>query len=284
MRARRHPMTLRHLAVLAAAASIVGCRTGGGPRPTTPGAPAVPDFVASYVGQKRILRSPGSQTRLSLSRGELGRLDGVCDLAVEIRQARLDSGVLRLDLEPLGRASLEGKRQRGRPDRKTARCQKVAGTVVVSVSGFSGEDGAEAVEADLGKLLRTPEGYLVAHGVPFDRPAAPQVKPIASTEPAAPVEEKTLGAHVTAWPRRLLVVDADVHDPARKKVFEVEVDVVAVVGADGRVYEPKVRASLDKGHEDHVLRVLPLWRFDPARRKDQPVSARVPMRVVLRID
>jgi hypothetical protein len=279
-----HSDRRRLLPVLVAAVAIAGCRTGGGPRPTAPGAPAAPGFVGSYVGQKRILRTEGTDRRLSLSRGELSKIDPVCDLAVEIRQARLEGGTLRLDLEPLGRAFLENRPQRGRVTGKRASCQKIADNVALSVSGFSSEDSAEAIEADLGKILPTPERHLVANGVPFDRPAAPEVKPVASKEPSAPVEEKVLGAQITAWPHRLLRVDADVHDPKRKKMFEVEVDVVAVVGTDGRVYEPKVGGSLEKSHEEQVVRALSLWRFEPAKHKGQPVSARIPMRAILRID
>ena len=55
-----------------------------------------------------------------------------------------------------------------------------------------------------------------------------------------------------------------------------------MVGKDGRLYQSKVTTPLGD-HEEGVLRVLPLWRYEPARRGDEPVAVRVRESVAFRI-
>jgi TonB family protein len=78
-------------------------------------------------------------------------------------------------------------------------------------------------------------------------------------------------------------VDPDYHDANLKTRHEGEVEFQAVVGTDGGLREPRVRGSLSEAHEAQVLRALRLWRYEPARRKDGPLAARISGRLVLRI-
>src|SRR5262249_5664442 len=131
---------------------------------------------------------------------------------------------------------------------------------------------ATELEAALGQLLKTPEAYMKAFRVPFD---APEAKPGA----APPVAE----SRITTPPTRLFWADAVYQDPAKKVRHEGEVEIEGVVGLDGRLYQPRVLTSLNKEHEQCVLRVVPLWRFQPGKRGNEPAAAKVSERMVLRI-
>ena len=86
-----------------------------------------------------------------------------------------------------------------------------------------------------------------------------------------------------AWPRRLLSVDAVSRALKKRPRFERLVTIEAVVGTDGRLHRPQIKASLDPAHEAAVLSALPFWRFEPALRGDAPVGARVSLELVFRV-
>ena len=46
-----------------------------------------------------------------------------------------------------------------------------------------------------------------------------------------------------------------------------------VVGTDGRIHRPRIVKAAGMGLDENVLRVLPLWRFEPGRQNDRPVAA-----------
>jgi outer membrane biosynthesis protein TonB len=85
------------------------------------------------------------------------------------------------------------------------------------------------------------------------------------------------------WPGRGTGVDAAYRAPKGRAPYERLVDLEAVVGTDGRLYRPLVKSSLDPALERLVQGALPLWRFEPARRADAPVAARVALQLVLRV-
>jgi hypothetical protein len=100
---------------------------------------------------------------------------------------------------------------------------------------------------------------------------------------AASSEERMLGRKVTAWPRRVLWVDAEFHDLTGKVRRAVELDFGTVVGVDGRLYQPQLSTFLGSTQEELVKRAFTLWRFEPARTDEKPVAARVAGRMTLRI-
>jgi hypothetical protein len=55
-----------------------------------------------------------------------------------------------------------------------------------------------------------------------------------------------------------------------------------VVGEDGRLHGLKLRTPLSAAHEEHVLRALSLWRYEPAMT-DMVVAARIVGRCTFRI-
>src|SRR6185369_1499109 len=99
------PMSRSSLSkVVAVAFSLMlpACRSGQGPSATGPATPAPPAEVQQLVGQTRILRYRGNERKVTLKREDLARLGGGCDAAVDVRQASLEGGTLRLTLSHLG--------------------------------------------------------------------------------------------------------------------------------------------------------------------------------------
>ena len=269
-------MKHRSLAALALALLVgSGCRSAAPPpAPSAPAGPA-PEFIAAYVGQNLILRHYGSQQLIAVTRKDLAQPAGDCDVGVQVRQAGFAGGTTSFTLDALGPATL--------PDKALARanCGSLS-AFIVSVSGFGAGDASETIQAELGTLLATPEAYLVAKGVPFDRPAGPEPTLAASQERNASSDERTLARQVKSWPRPVLRVEPFYRDPAGRVRHEGEVEFAGVVGEDGRLHSPKLRTPLGSGHEEHVLRALSLWRYEPAMA-DAPVAARIVGRCTLRV-
>ena len=101
--------------------------------------------------------------------------------------------------------------------------------------------------------------------------------------PDASEAERRLARAVAAWPRPLLSVDATYRDPSGRARHERLVGFEAVVGTDGRLYKPQVKVSVDRPHDAAIQSALSFWRFEPARRAEGPVGARVPLEIVLRV-
>ena len=256
-------------------AVLPGCRSGGGPAVQTATEPP-PEFVQSYVGQRRILLHGKDEARLTLTRAEAASRTAACSSAVEVKRATLTGGVLRLDLEHVGQPALPG-----RAERTCSVAQSVYG---LAVSGFTGDDGASEVDASLAKVLVTPEAFLSARGVTFDRAAVADAGVAAVLDtPGSTAEERSLGRKVTAWPKPLLSVSPEVFVGRKETRHESEVEFGGVVGPDGRLHRVKVTTPLSASHMSLVERALGLWRFEPAATAEGPVSAKVALRTSLRI-
>jgi hypothetical protein len=256
-------------------AVVAGCRSGGGPA-VRPATEPPPDFVQAYVGQRRVLLHARDEARVELTRSDAGRRTAPCAAAVEVKRATLSGGVLRMDLEHLGRAALDGK--------PAAACGAPPSAYGLAVSGYGGADGAEAVEESLARVLPTAETYLTARGVAFDR--APVGDPgIAATRdvPGSTAEERSLGRKVTSWPKPLLAVSPEVILGRKELRRESEVEFDCVVGPDGRLHRVKVTTPLSTSHTALVERALALWRFEPAASADGPVAAKAALRTSFRI-
>ena len=156
-------------------------------------------------------------------------------------------------------------------------------TITLTLTGFGGDSGP--VVGRLDQVLPTPDGYLRAYGIPFDRAAGSEPALAASSvnQVSATDQERRLEGRLTAPPRRLFWVDPIYRDPRRAVQYEGEVEVEGVVGVDGRFYRTRVRGSLDKAHVAAVQRVLPMWRFEPARTGKDLTPAHALSRLVFRI-
>ncbi len=254
-------------AVLAAA--LPACATKSKAPAAGPGA----DFLRAYVGQQRIFRFQGDRARVTVRKKDAPRLAGACDVAVEVRSAALEKGAPRFALETIGIPYAGSARPR---------CGTVPGTIALTLAGYE-RDSSGVVAGRLEQVLPTPEQYLRAYGVTFDLPAAPEPK-VAANNPQhvnPDNDELRLERRVTAWPRKLLWVDATLRDPRVRHEGEVEFE--AVVGADGRLYRPDIHGGLEAHHVAAIKRVLPLWRFEPARAGKDPVPAYHTTRMIIRL-
>jgi hypothetical protein len=245
----------------------------GPKRPAGPPAGPRTDFLRTYVGQQRVLRFQADRERVGVKKKDPAQLPGACDAAVQVRSAVLQKGAPVLVLESLGVPNAE----RARP-----RCKAHPATITLSVTGYESDPPAQVV-GRLDQVLPTPDGYLRAYGVPFDLASVAEPAVAASSQTNAPDEERRLGRRVTTWPRKLFWVDPAYRDPGHRVRHEGEVEFEAVVGADGRLYRPRIRGGFDKAHVAYIERVLPMWRFEPARAGRDPLPAHVESRLVFRI-
>jgi hypothetical protein len=154
----------------------------------------------------------------------------------------------------------------------------------LAVTGFAAQPQASEVAARIDEILQTPDAFLRAKGVAFDLPAGKLPAQIASQDPVAKSEERILASKVTAWPKLLLSVDVRYNDISGRVRHQGEVEFDGLVGDDGRIHEPRVRTPLNDTHQDAVLAALSFWRYEPARKGEERVGARLRGRLVLRID
>jgi hypothetical protein len=196
---------------------------------------------------------------------------------VEIRQASLEGGTLRFVLGYLGEVRVEGAApNRGKP------CAVVPESGV-TVAGFAPGTEPPVVEEEMNRILATPEAYLSALNVTVQRPTEFLEGVAATGSGTSTAPERNLARQVTTWPKRLLWVDAAVPAPKKGLRREVEVEVRAVVAADGRITDSSVLTPLSDEHLGAVKRGLNLWRFVPARAGEKAVAARVTSRLALRM-
>jgi hypothetical protein len=253
--------------------SLLGpaCKTGGPKAPPAPPAPP-PDLLRPYEGALRVLPHKGDVRALTVKLG--ASWAGDCDVAVRIRSVAFDKGVARFALETLGLPRVGEHR---------VSCKRLEPDLQLLLTGFPSGPVTPEVTAGIDEVLLTPEAYLRAKGTAFDRPPGQAPSEMASTLTDANEGERRLARRTVAWPQRLLSVDPIARAPKKSPHFERLVTVEAVVGTDGRLYRPAVKTSLDPAHEAAVLSALPFWRFEPARRGDAPVGARVSLEAALRV-
>jgi hypothetical protein len=258
------------LFVLALAVPFAGCKTAG-PR-AAPGGPAAIDPLRKYVDELRLLRDKGDKRRAQIDVREA--LAGGCSVAVRVRAAAFDRGTARFSLETLGLPKV---------GRLVSTCRRLHPEIELSVTGVPAGAAASELVARIDAVLQTPEAFLAAKGVRFDRPAGEDPAEAASRESFATGGETLLGRHVTAWPVALLSVDPWCRDPAGRVRQQSEVEVDAVVGTDGRLHRPQLRTALGDVYAAAVVRSLRLWRFEPAHRGDATLAARIALRPVLHV-
>jgi hypothetical protein len=233
-------------------------------------APVGTDPLRAYVGDVRLLRAKADEARVKVDPKRA--LTGSCDMAVRVRAARFDKEGALFSLETIGRPRLavgEG------------RCRNIQPGIQLLFAGLSARSADLVPRIDA--VLQTPEAYLAAHGVKFDRPAAALPRDVASPDAAGRPAEAVLGRKVTAWPKVLLSVHPAVHDLSGRVRQESELDFDAVVGTDGRLHDPVVGTGLNPAHKEAVMVALSRWRYEPAHTADGVVAARVSSHVALRV-
>jgi hypothetical protein len=256
--------------LLLLASLLPACQTAG-PR-TPPTTTALPDLLRAYEGALRVLPGRADEKALTLKPGD--SLAGTCDVAVRVKSVAFDKGTASFALESVGQP---------RVGERGPKCKQLQPSIPLAVTGFAAGPATPETTARIDTLLLTPEDYLKRKGTAFDRPKADVPPEIASQLPDASESERRLARSVVAWPRALLSVEAIYHDASGRGRHERLVAVEAVVGTDGRLYRPLVRVSIDRAHQAAIETALQLWRFEPARRSDGPLGARVALEVPLRV-
>jgi hypothetical protein len=252
--------------------SAFGCRAARGTRGMLPSG-QVPDFTRAYMGQMRILSGFGEDSRIKLARNEA--LASGCDAAVLVTSAVLEGSTARFELELIGFPRIEA-RNSGRECRKAPRRYSLVLTGLDA--GAATAEGSE----DVDRVLQTPARYLKERGVEFAHEPQTSLGQIADKRLHTTADERTLARAVTKPHRRLLSV-APVRREKRKEMrYQGEVKFVAVIGLDGRLHAPRLVGSYG-AHTDRILKVLSLWRYEPALRGDDPVSFRAEERTVFRV-
>jgi hypothetical protein len=260
---RRLVLALGGLAVALSAGA--GCKTAGPRGPQAGAGPPRPDALAGLVGRTLVLRHVGDAAKPVLKRSDIASARGECDVVVKVREARFDRGTAVVTMSMLGRPRVAHRGAR------EERCGSDQPQTVLTVSGLDAGATSADLEAALGPVLQTPEAYLRARGVAFDIPAG--------KAPAEPTPDH----FVTVKPVRLLWFDPVRVDAARRVRHEGEVEVEGVVGADGRFYDARLLTALGSEDEQRVRELLPLWRFEPGKRGNNPVPVKVRERLVFRI-
>lgn len=255
------------LLLLLIAFVVPACRTAA-PRLAPKAAAANP--LGAYIGELRLVRVRDDKPRLRVD--ARGSLAGTCVIAVRVGEAALDGDAARFSLATLG-----VPRVKGRP----ADCRRVPPELRLSITGLPVGADANDLKKGVDAVLQTPEAYLAGHGVRFSLPAGAEPLEAASREPFASNAEQSLARHIAGWPTALLSVDPWYRAASRRLRQQSELELDAVVGADGRLYRPRVRTALAEGHQAAVLATLGLWRFEPARRGEAAFPARVALRPVL---
>jgi len=259
------------LPALLLAVLLPGCRSAGPKTVAGPAAP--PDLLKDYVGQLRVLRYQGD--RQSVEVGPQDRLSGQCDVAVEVRGVSFERGQARFSLETVGLPSVKGREPR---------CEKTQPGIRLAVSGFEASPGVADVTPRVDAVLQTPNAYLQSMGIAFDREAAAEPPTdLASKEVDASSVQRALARRVSVWPQELLTVETWYRDPAGRLRQQSVVEMDAVVGTDGRVYDPRIKTGLSDVHQRAITRALKLWRFEPARKDEDAVAARIELKPILRI-
>jgi TonB family protein len=215
----------------------------------------VPQQLHSYVGQKLILRSYGNDQVVTVKRTDLNRGKGTCDKAVEVLNVTGDKDKAVFQLEQIGEIQAGG----------SSVCPRSWAQTTLTITDV-GDTSSQAFQSELQDLLLTPEAYLARIGHPFDHQPSEDLGPV--TRP---------GGGVTP-PRPVLQISPEFSEQARKeRIEDSRASVEIVIGPDGRIHSSRILKGPGHGLDEQALRVLSLWRFEPARQGDKPVAVRLSM-------
>ena len=212
------------------------------------------NFIPSLVGQKLILRYFGEKEKASLRKEDLSRLKGTCDVAVQVRAARWMRDKVQLQWELIGTPSVPGQ------PRGVCSNTMIIDAGRIEISGFDKDESVDSLVASLSAILQSPEQYLAAKGIQFN------LKPGADNENAGPAPKEPYDK-----PKTLLAIDPTFSEDARRAKLQGVVVVAINVGSDGRIHSPRIVRNPGYGLDEMALKVLPLWRYEPARKLDKAI-------------
>ncbi len=213
------------------------------------GPQAAPNPLASYVGQKLILRYYGDSGYTRVRARDLDHPRGQCDVAVEVKSADWAPGEAHFRLEPIGHLVLKGV---------ATSCKNSYNEIILAVTEL------QDVAKDLARVLQAPDEYLEASGVSIGN------------------SPETGDARLTL-PRVVLRVNPAYTEAARKAKVSATVQVGVTITADGRVRDARVVQGPGMGLNERALRAVALWRFEPARKEGKPFSTPAAIEITFRM-
>jgi len=87
-----------------------------------------------------------------------------------------------------------------------------------------------------------------------------------------------VGGGVSA-PRLLVSPDPEYSEEARKAKYQGTCVVWMILGADGRPQKVKIQRALGMGLDEKALEAVKQWRFEPAKKDNQPVAVAISVEV-----
>jgi TonB family protein len=226
--------------------------------------------VRSFTDQKLILRGLADQNRIRVKKKDLARVSGTCDLAVEVTQAAWNQGKALFTLVEIGTPSLAS-----RP--RLCKRASTYGEGTLEISGFNADETPDQLAAAIGVVLQTPEQYMASMGASLN---ITQDANSAQNSAGRPPEQ--ISPAITA-PKIVLSVNPAYSKAASRAKYQGEVVIAVVVGPDGRVHDSKIARKARLGLEESAMNVLPLWRFEPARKNDVPVAVQLNLDVAFHL-
>ena len=213
--------------------------------------------MRSLVSQVFVFPKAGDEAKVHVRKDRIGDIKGDCDIAVQVSSIDLTGGVAHVQLENIGTPMIPSQPS---PNR----CPSGAKPKInLEISGFTQNDSGSSVLASIGEVLLTSERYLSYRRVVYTFDTSGLISDV------PPSTEKP-----DAKPIALLTINANNTERARAERHSGAVLISVIVGKDGRAYSPKILQPLGSGLDENVLRVLPLWRFQPAQKDGKPVPAR----------
>ena len=224
------------------------------------------DFLDSLVDQRLILRHFGDVKEAKLKKDKLADAKGTCDVAVQVRSATWDPGIARLHWEQIGLPYVPGK------PRGVCKNTVVLTDGSIEIAAFALDEPADSLAASLSWILQTPEQYLAAEGIHFDLPPEPDLLNVAPAPPQP-----------FTPPKILFTVDPAFSEDARRAKYQGSLIISMYVGTDGRIHRPNVMRKLGLGLDEMALNVLPMWRFEPARKLDKSIAVQQSVEIDFRL-
>ena len=222
----------------------------------TAGSQTPQELLHAMIGQKLLMRHFGDFKDTKVKKKDLISSKENCDIAIQLKDATWDKGKARFVWEDIGTPYMPGK--------PGGVCHNVYDEGTLTITGFAADEPAASLADSLRKVLQTPEQFLEAAGISFTLPPEPDLPGEAGTPEKPFTPAKTL-----------FIVNATFSEQARRSKYQGTLAVLFYVGTDGRAHSPKISHPLGMGLDEQALKVVSMWRFEPARKLDQPVPAKM---------
>lgn len=219
-------------------------------------------YLQHLIGQRLILRHYARSSNPEAKERDLSNRKGGCDEAVEVTTVASDNSSIRLQLRNIGMPSIR---------KKSGGCETTPDLYSFRITDFDLDQPRDQAERAIGYVLQTPEAYLAASGVTWNRPP--------SSENDSPVDFPHPG--LTA-PEVVLSVIPYYSEANRKAHIQGTVTVRCVIGTDGLIHAPVIAKGLTEATNKLALDALTFWRLEPVREGAHPVAARVPVDISFR--